>query len=439
MTETNVTEAAAAAKSSTGWKKLAEVHGMGTRLYKCVASELRPGDMNTRFWETAANRAKVAEFAKSILENSEFDADGNLVKSGVLESVDAFNDGSGQMVLDAGETRWRAVRLLEGFDVLTGETVEARVKSDTITFQVRAVDPKLSRIERRFNSVLSNNARDFTDLEYAAQIKAFLDDGVPQQTIAERLGREPTWVSHINKLNKIVPDNLLPLLREDLIKTTTVIEVIEEHGPEKAAELILAEIEAGKGAAAADYEEAMTEARNAKAEVDRFISTGTGTEVTSSGPGRKPPTQLEQAQRRLAAATNKAGKAKDEMERGRRVTGRAVKARATKPQGEASATGGNGSGKVSKANYAALLDAVRFAASKSAESLIIDAMNDALKRCGHPIVEFDPAAKPEGSAETETEAGPEVAENAEVENAEVTAEAQAPEAEAVAEVVENAA
>lgn len=381
-------------------------HGGSPRATRVVASQLRPGDVNTRFWYSTENRAEVIAKARSIAKHTVLDG-GKLVKSGVIEPIRAVNVGGTEPApLVAGETRWRGVRLLEGFDVLTGKPavpgvgVLADVSSpmpsfpvDLITFDVFFADKSATITDLRVAAVMSNDQHPFTDLEWALQIKAFMtgdpENGVkamPQNEIAEALGRDPGWVSHINKLNS-APAELLPYLVEGQIKTTTIIEQIELFGPEEAARLILAEIEEGKGRAAEEYEEAMVEARTAQAHFERIMSSPERDEPanpTATGPRRI--TKGESARRAVTTATTKAERANRERQRGPdRVTSRAVKER--KARETVAETGDAGDVvAVNRVNVKALVEAVVFAAKRSKEPFVREQMNDALKRVGHPAV-----------------------------------------------------
>lgn len=415
MTEAT-TEVVATPSSKIGFLKRQDVRfGSPTRLHRAVASQLLPGNLNTRDWETFDNRVAVVKMANSIWENSVF-TDGKLEKSGVLDPIRAVNMGDEPGLIDAGETRWRAVRLIEGFDmlankpgavgegVLTGMNFPVafgQVEPDTITFDVFYIDRAMSIVERRFGVVLSNEQRPFTDLEWAAQIAAFMTDdpendvkAVPMNEIARRIGREPTWVSHINKLNN-VPAEVLPLLRSGQVKTTVMIDLMEDQGADEAAKLIIEATEIGKKQWEAEYEDAMAEARVAQADFAKIAGTPEAEMPANQNSGSRRLTKGEVARRRVTTATTKATNAQRQSKNGPdRVTGRAVRERvAAKSAGTtestAAETPADATGKVvpNRSNIDTLVEAVIFAAKRSREPNIREAMNATLKRVGHATVE----------------------------------------------------
>jgi hypothetical protein len=344
--------------------------------YHLYASQLKPSGMNLRDWGTPANRAKMLEFADSILAG------------GVKKALEVLvlDDG---IVIDDGETRWLAVRYLEGFDVLYNCAVEPRVAPDTILIPVMTKDKRTTASDRLFDIMLANSGRDFTDLEYAVGIKQQIDWGVRQTEIARKLGRPATWVSRIFQLT-FVPTALLPFLRNEQIKTTTILNMMDRFGPDETERLVLAEIESGKGQAAVEYQEAIAEATEKQAEVERMIKTGEGTEAIHRK-GAKTTTTLEQAQQEVAAATERADAARKATEEGpARVTEAALLARAeqadptsTVPVKARKAT----PNRVSKASFEAFRDVVEFFAKRSMQPELREAANEALKRAG-----FDPVA-----------------------------------------------
>ncbi len=151
---------------------------------------------------------------------------------------------------------------------------------------------------------------------------------VPQQEIADRLGKPASWISRMNRLNG-VSGKLQTLLLNDQIKTTTLLDKIDEYGEEEAEALIFAEIEAGKGQAAIDYQEAMAEFHDATGQVAHMLATGTGQEeVTTGRGGRRGLSPVAKQQRRVAKADTAAKRAKVQMERGpERITNRALSER----------------------------------------------------------------------------------------------------------------
>lgn len=393
-------------------KALTARHKSGIRHYRAVASELRLGDMNTRQWESAAQRAEVVTKARQVFAAATFE-EGVCKKTGVLSPIKTVNETGEYLTVDDGETRYRAVRLLEGFDVLTGQPAELgkgvlegvtiplpTVPVDQIWFECQMLDKGLSKSQRRLGMLLANEGRPYTDLEYALHIKELLVEHVPQTEIAEALGKEPTWVSHIVKLND-APAELINLLREGIVKTTTVIDAVEEFGADGAIRHILNEIEADKGQAAIDYQEAMEELHQAQAVVAKLLETGSGSRPAA--PGSRI-TAIDAAGRAVQAASGKAEKAKRRMQHGAsRVTLRKVRERAAaskKPDVDPQAPAPTG--RVNRVNYMNLLDAVRHAARTGGAELR-EAMNAALKRCGlDPVV---PEIEVPDSAATGTDDG----------------------------------
>lgn len=360
------------AQAKNGWKAASQGSVNGYELY---ASQLTPSGLNLRDWDTPLNRAKLLEFVESIFDG------------GIKKPLDViFKDGA--FLIDDGETRWMAVRYLEGFDVLNNCAVEPRVAPDTIKLPCNPVDKRLTASARLFDLMLANSGRDFTDLEYASGIQQQVAWGIKQADIGRKLGRPQTWVSRILQLT-YVPTALLPYLRSEQIRTTTILNMMDRYlgREDELVELVLAEIETGKGAAAVEYQDALAEASAKQAEVTRMIETGEGTaEIRRKG--ARTTTLLEQAQREVAEATERADAAKHMSENGpARVTEAALVARAANPGTTTGTTRKVTPNRVSKASFDALRDVVEFVAKRSAQPELRDAANEALKRAG-----FEPLA-----------------------------------------------
>lgn len=440
MEETTVSDITSPAESalpvitaSTGFLKGQDKkHGASTRMYRAVASELVPGGLNVRMWAARDKIEKVVAMARSIYQNCEFEGDpltdGRLVKSGVLDPVKAVNTNQLPAPLDAGETRWRGVRLLEGFDVLTNAPAEMgkgvldgvnyplpipAVRPDLIKFDVLWINEKVSLTDRRFGVALSNQQTPFTDLEWAAYFDVLFkgneatgEKAVPQREIADKLGVEESWVTWINKLNKL-PAQLITLLERGQISTTTAIEAFDDYGAEGSVEHIMGEIEAGKGRAAVEHESALEEARAAQAELDAVIASGAGNEAVSSSP--RSTTKFEAAQRKVQTATGKIERAKRQMTHGPdRITGRQVKERAAGKSSDRQATAGKTNGKINRTVFAAMHDAVIYAAKHSQEPFIRNEMLAALQRAGYPEVNYEGRDKEQPPLATLVATGPEI-------------------------------
>ncbi len=358
------------------WRRQQQKHGRWTT-FKFVASELKMSPDAIRFWETAPNQEKIAQFEESILEH------------GIKHNITVYYEQNpeGLFTVEDGDTRYIAVRRLEGVDVLTGQPCERRVEPDTIIFPTTKVDVKPKTV-RLVHKAVANSGRDFSDLEWAGLIHQLVTEGMPQQQIADDLSKPAAWVSRIYKLHRL-PEKLRALLLNGQITTTTVLERLDEDGEDEAEALILEEIEARKGQAAEEIEELTAELRGAQDERNRLLASG---DAGESGRDRRGLSPLETASRRVAKADAAVTRARKTAKDGpSRVTNRALndrKQRKTKTAKE-TATAANTATDESftQANYAALRNAVEFAAMNSREPKIRDAMNEALKHCGHDVVE----------------------------------------------------
>jgi hypothetical protein len=359
---------------SANWQD--DSHGT-SKMYKLYASQLRPSGLNLRRWNTVENREKVAQLAESIFV------------SGVEKPLDVINK-NGEFLIDDGETRWLAVRLLEGFDVLNNVEVPSRVEPDKIVFHCNVVDRRATDSQRLFKMMRANDGRPFTDLEYCAGFLQQIAWGVKQTDIARELGKPPGWVSRIVQL-QYVPHVLHPYMERGQLKTTTVLSQIDRHGSEKATALILAEIEAHKAEAAEQYEVALREIDEKKKTIENLMENGES-DVIVVQKGKRPLTKLAIAQQELADANEYANTLKSVMENGPvRVTDAAVTERANMEElngGAPSRPIRRSPNRVSKISFQTLLGAVQYAATYSMESSIRDTMNDALRRCGFDAVDY---------------------------------------------------
>lgn len=346
------------------------------------ASDLHPRGDNLRIWETEANKAKVREFADTIYDG------------GVRNAITVASD-NGRIVIEDGETRWRAIRLLEGFDVLTGETVPARVEPDTIKIPAVIDDKKGNDVTRLTNLMVRNSGRDFSDLEIANGIARLISWNVLQREIADKLGKTQTWVSMMYKLTQ-APHSIQLMLRDEKVTATTVVNAFREFGGDRSGDdtavwarveqNIHNAVEHARSEAAVEFGAAVAEAEEANAEVTRLMDSPEGQEPVNEAegrPGRKSPTKLEAAQRRAAAAGERVDKARKAKDHGpERVTGRNISQAEARRNPEAAKPP-----RMTKTVYEALLDGVKFEAGRSIDPKTRERMNLVLKRCGFPLVE----------------------------------------------------
>ncbi len=343
------------------------------------ADQLRPRGHNLRIWESPRNRAKVVEFAQT-------------AKDGGIRVPISVVFEEHEILIEHGETRWLAVKLLEGDDVrgvLDGIT-DPKVLDllgclPKNTIQIKAVQaPKTNDVDRLRDTVVHNSGNQFADLELARAIKQFTDWGKSQVEIAEYLGGEAgkwtqTRVSHLNQLNFASP-KLQQLLMDEKINTTTVVNAMRDHGKDAEA-FVLHAIDDAKEAAAVEAESAVADAVAAQQEVERIKLAGDNSMVEPA-PGKRPIPALEAAQRKATEAADKAEVAKRVAAKGpSRVSGKDIASAVLRRRPNA-----NVRPTLSKALVTAFIDAVRFEAQYSTSELTRERMNDALKRAGFPMM-----------------------------------------------------
>ena len=343
------------------------------------ADQMRPRGHNLRFWDMPRNRAKVIEFAQTALDG------GIRVPLSVY-----FDENEREILIEHGETRWLAVKLLEGEDVrgvLNGVTdpkilaLLGAVPKNTINLPAVQA-PRRNEMDLLRDTVVHNSGNQFHPLELAEAIKRYTDWGKSQQEIAEIFGGEAakwtqTRVSQLHQINFASP-KLRQLLCEERIDPTVVVNAMRDYKGE-AEKYVMAVIEDAKTAATAAAEIAEAAAVEAKAEVTRIIAEKDDGMVVPA-PGKRPIPKLEAAQQRANQAAEKAEAAKRIAEEGpAKISGKdiAMAVLRRKPNAKVKPT-------LSKAAIAAFIDAVTFEAQYSPAPGTRDRMNEVLKRYGFP-------------------------------------------------------
>jgi hypothetical protein len=307
------------------------------------ASALRPMGDNVRDWTDPRNIAVIEAYAAEIDVHSE---DRKRHIRDPLQVIPKFDDdGSPYCIIEAGETRWRAVLCVEGKEYAPGCIRPKLVDEGKILLPCIQGTAGRSREERIFDQYNQTGRRP-SDLEIAKAFKELVDAGMSQAEIAEKI-HKPGGQAYVSQILYLVKDDdpdgwsVDPLVREalrrDLIKTTTVVNTYRDFKrsggvPEEATKVILEEV-------------AKVEAQAAEIEEDD------GSAKSRSGRGQK------------------------------RVTQRVINSRI----GDAAVKYTRAPRAHNKVNFETFHNAIVHEARYSADPKTRDNMNDALKRAGFHV------------------------------------------------------
>jgi hypothetical protein len=240
-TTTDTTDVLADAAPRTGRIidiNLRNVAGHGNRadVFYLTTEQMKPLGHNCRDWTDPANIAEIKAIAATVKYDSANRADH------IREPLVVLTTPELPVEIEAGETRWRSILLLEGEEYAPGLREPAVVAKGTI--RLPCVRGKRERTDlERMADLVTHVGRRPKDLEIAALFQRMLDSGQTQVEIAGAIHRAQTYVSQMLALLKVDPQ-IRSAMVAGLIASTTVINTYRDlrEQPAAATKLLLEEI-----------------------------------------------------------------------------------------------------------------------------------------------------------------------------------------------------
>lgn len=173
---------------------------------------IEPG-FNARNFDLPENKAHVEQLAKSIAEIG-------LQKPIVVRYED------GQVKLSDGESRLRGT-------LLAIDKLGAEIKTISATRE----DKRVSEAERVLGLITHNSGKPLTILEQAEVFNRLHKFKWTDAQIAKAIGLTAAHISSVMKLHA-APEEVKQIVREGKVAASLAINVVRDHGPEKALEVL---------------------------------------------------------------------------------------------------------------------------------------------------------------------------------------------------------
>lgn len=146
-----------------------------------------------------------------------------------VSAIVASRDGEDVLIIRAGNTRREAALLAisEGADF---EMIPVIIRPKTD-----------NDIDQTVDLVRSNNGRPLTTYELAIVVKRLVNKELNDAEIGRLLGLTPTYVAGLTLLAS-VPNKLAMLVVESKVSAAMVIDLVRQHGNQKALEIVTASL-----------------------------------------------------------------------------------------------------------------------------------------------------------------------------------------------------
>lgn len=211
-----------------------------------VSERFRPLGHNIRDWSLPVNIDAIRDIAMT------FDLTSGNSDDHVREPIVVLQAEDGMLEIEKGETRWRAVLMVEGQEFAPGMKEPALVAPGTIKIPCVKGNPNRTLLQRRVETVTQIGRRP-NDLEIARLFEQLHrpveegGEGMSQSEIAEAINKkgQQTYVSQILALLKPEVDpRLHDAMLAGRIKSTTIVNTYRDFNRsgepiEKATEVML--------------------------------------------------------------------------------------------------------------------------------------------------------------------------------------------------------